>query len=105
MGMLEKSKKNRKDIYWMHSVIASAVREQQKDVLYDRTRPFIEKLSLELDYGEQWGQGYKKAYLIPFSWSVTDIMENKLESEDDVDFLTRLFYVCFECGAINFAKN
>ena len=74
MGMLEKSKKNRKDIYWMHSVIASAVREQQKDVLYDRTRPFIEKLSLELDYGEQWGQGYKKAYLIPFSWSVTDIM-------------------------------
>lgn len=105
MGMLEKSKKNRKDIYWMHSVIASAVREQQKDVLYDRTRPFIEKLSLELDYGEQWGQGYKKAYLIPFSWSVTDIMENKLESEDDVDFLTRLFYVCFECGSYKLCEE
>lgn len=105
MGMLEKSKKNRKDIYWMHSVIASAVREQQKDVLYDRTRPFIGKLSLELDYGEQWGQGYKKAYLIPFSWSVTDILENKWESEDDVDFLTRLFYVCFECGSYKLCEE
>lgn len=105
MGMLEKSKKNRKDIYWMHSVIAAAVREQQKEVLYERTRPFIGKLSLELDYGEQWGQGYKKAYLIPFSWSVTDILENKWESEADVDFLTRLFYVCFECGSYKLCED
>lgn len=98
MGMLERRKRGRKDVYWMHSVIASAVREQQKDILYDKTRPFIKKLSLELDYGTQWGKGYTKAYLIPFSWSVADIMDNKWESENDVDFLTRLFYVCFECG-------
>lgn len=105
MGMLEKSKKDRRDIYWMHSVIAAAVREQQKDVLYDRTRPFIGKLSSELDYGEQWGQGYKKAYLIPFSWSVTDILENKWDSEEDADFLTRLFYVCFECGSYKLCES
>lgn len=105
MGMLEKSKKNRKDIYWMHSVIAAAVREQQKDILYDRTRPFIGKLSAELYYGEQWGQGYKKAYLIPFSWSVTDILKNKWDSEEDADFLTRLFYVCFECGSYKLCET
>lgn len=105
MGMLEKSKKDRKDIYWMHSVIAAAVREQQKEILYDRIRPFIGKLSSELDYGEQWGQGYKKAYLIPFSWSVADILENNWDSEDDADFLTRLFYVCFECGSYKLCES
>ncbi len=45
----------------MHSVIAAAIREQKKDILYDETRPFIERLSEELDFGSQWGQGYKKA--------------------------------------------
>lgn len=99
MGMLESRKKARKNIYWMHSVIAAAVREQQKSVLYNQVRPFIGKLSSELDYGDQWGQGYKKEYLIPFSWSVADIMEDKWEEEKDSDFLTRLYYVCFECGS------
>lgn len=97
-GMLEIEHNGARQNYWMHSVIASAIREQKKDVLYDETRPFIERLSEELDFGSQWGQGYKKEYLIPFSWSASDILENHWHDESDVDFLTRLFYVAFESG-------
>lgn len=105
MGMLENSKKDRKDVYWMHSIIAASVREQQKDVLYDTTRLFVGNLSAELDYGCEWGQGYKKAYLIPFSWSVADIMENRWENKEDTDFLTNLYYVCFECGSYKLCEK
>lgn len=44
MGMLEHVMKDRKHVYWMHSVIAAAVREQQKDVLYETALPFIHSL-------------------------------------------------------------
>lgn len=97
-GMLEIEQNTKRNNYWMHSVIASAIREQKKQVLYNETRPFIERLSEELDFGSQWGQGYKKEYLIPFSWSVSDILENHWHNESDVEFLTRLFYVAFESG-------
>lgn len=97
-GLLEIEHSNTTQKYWMHSVIAAAIREQKKDILYDETRPFIERLSEELDFGSQWGQGYKKEYLIPFSWSVSDILEDHWNSESDVDFLTRLYYVTFESG-------
>lgn len=97
-GLLEIEHGNTTQKYWMHSVIAAAIREQKKDILYDETRPFIERLSEELDFGFQWGQGYKKEYLISFSWSVSDILEGHWHSESDVDFLTRLYYVTFESG-------
>lgn len=104
-GLLEIEHGNTTRKYWMHSVIAAAIREQKKDILYDETRPFIERLSEELDFGSQWGQGYKKEYLIPFSWSVSDILEGHWNSEADVDFLTRLYYVTFESGNYVFCRK
>lgn len=104
-GLLEIEHGNTTQKYWMHSVIAAAIREQKKDILYDETRPFIERLSEELDFGSQWGQGYKKEYLIPFSWSVSDILEGHWNSEADVDFLTRLYYVTFESGNYAFCRK
>ena len=104
-GLLEIEYGNTTQKYWMHSVIAAAIREQKKDILYDETRPFIERLSEELDFGSQWGQGYKKEYLIPFSWSVSDILEGHWHSESDVDFLTRLYYVTFESGNYAFCRK
>lgn len=98
VGMLEHSLDSRKHIYWMHSVIAAAVREQQKSELYHLSRPFIDILSEELDAGPMFGREYEKAYLIPFSWSVTDIMESHWCDEKDADFLTSLFHVCFACS-------
>ena len=51
MGMLEHITNNRKHIYWMHSVIAAAVREQQKEHLYTLSRPFVDILCEELNTG------------------------------------------------------
>lgn len=44
-GLPEIEHGNTTQKYWMHSVIAAAIREQKKDILYDETRPFIERLS------------------------------------------------------------
>ena len=98
VGMLEHSMDQRKHIYWMHSVIAAAVREQQKAVLYVTVSPFMYKISEELECGDNWGKGYTKLDLIPFSWSIADIMEDHLGNEDDATFLLRLFYVCFDAS-------
>ena len=98
MGMLEHVTKNRAHIYWMHSVIAAAIREQKKGKLYDLSRPFVGILSEELNTGPAFGREYEKAYLIPFSWSVADIMEEHWHEEEDMDFLTSLFHVCFACS-------
>lgn len=98
MGMLEHVTSNKKHIYWMHSVIAAAVREQQKAQLYPLSRPFVDILCEELNTGPVFGKEYEKAYLIPFSWSIADIMDSHWESEADTDFLTSLFHVCFSCS-------
>lgn len=98
MGMLEHITNNRKHIYWMHSVIAAAVREQQKEHLYTLSRPFVDILCEELNTGQVFGKEYEKAYLIPFSWSIADIMEKHWCVEDDTDYLTSLFHICFSCS-------
>lgn len=98
MGMLEHITNNRKHIYWMHSVIAAAVREQQKEHLYTLSRPFVDILCEELNTGRVFGKEYEKAYLIPFSWSIADIMEKHWCVEDDTDYLTSLFHICFSCS-------
>lgn len=98
MGMLEHITNNKKHIYWMHSVIAAAIREQQKEHLYAISRPFVDILCEELNTGPVFGKEYEKAYLIPFSWSIADIMESQWCVENDTDFLTSLFHICFSCS-------
>lgn len=105
VGMLEHVTEKRTHIYWIHSVIASAIREQQKEILYEQCVPFIHELSEELECGEYWGTAYTKLDLIPFSWSVTDLLENNLNNEDDATFLVRLFYVCFEASNYPLCKK
>ena len=58
---------DKKHIYWMHSVIAASVREQQKNKLYNLSRTFVDILTEELDYERISGKEYEKTYLIPFS--------------------------------------
>ncbi len=98
MGMLEHVTDNKKHIYWMHSVIAAAVREQQKEKLYDLSRPFISILTEELNPYSMQGRAYEKAYLIPFSWSAADIMEDHWCQEEDTDFLRFLAQLCYDCS-------
>lgn len=98
VGMLEHAMNGRKHLYWMHTVIAAALREQQKESLYPLARPFIRILTEELDSGPAFGREYEKIDLIPFSWSVSDIMERQWSQEEDTDFLMSLFHVCFACS-------
>lgn len=98
MGMLEQVTTNKKHIYWIHSVIAAAVREQQKEHLYDISRPFVDIMADELDFQKNEGREYEKAYLIPFSWSIADIMESHWNNERDTLFLNNLFHICFACS-------
>ena len=105
VGMLESSRKNGRLVYWMHSVIAAAVRFQSIDMLYSQTKPLIRNFVDEMDTGESWGTEYKKFYLIPFCWAVYDIMEQHLNSEDDIDFLMRLCYISMESGNAGLAQR
>ena len=85
-GLLEEVTIDKKHIYWMHSVIAASVREQQKNKLYNLSRTFVDILTEELDYERISGKEYEKTYLIPFSWSVADIMENHWAEAFDREF-------------------
>lgn len=105
VGMLEHITEKRTHIYWMHSVIAAAVREQQKAILYEQCTPFVHELSEELECGEYWGTAYTKLDLIPFSWSVADLLENNMNNENDATFLIRLFYICFEASNYPLCKK
>lgn len=98
VGMLESSRYNTTKTYWMHSIIASAIRYQQKESLYEKTRPFVLQMSENLETGSEWGYGYKKFYLIPFCWAIYDLLENKLADEEDATFMMRLCYLMLESG-------
>ena len=43
--------------------------------------------------------------MIPFSWSVANLLENNLNNEDDATFLVRLFYICFEASNYPLCKK
>ena len=104
-GILEHITDSRTHIYWIHSVIAAAIREQQKTILYDVTSPFVHELSEELEYGDSWGKAYQKFDLIPFSWSIADLLDNSWENESDSTFLIRLYYVCFEASNYSLCRK
>lgn len=86
-----------KTIYIMHSVIASAIRFQNMDNLYRDCKSVIRKITAELDYNDQ-EHGTQKAYLIPFSWSISDVLEKNLCDEEDSCFLTNLAYIYRDIG-------
>ena len=83
--------------YIMHSVIASAIRFQNEVQLYEKCRYVIHSISKELECGDQ-DHGSEKAYLIPFSWSISDVLRNHLCDEQDAQFLTNLAYIYYDIG-------
>lgn len=83
--------------YIMHSVIASAIRFQNEDHLYEKCRYVIHSITKEMECGEQ-DHGSEKAYLIPFSWSISDVLRNHLCDEQDAEFLTNLAYIYYDIG-------
>ena len=83
--------------YMMHSVIASAIRFQNEGQLYEKCRYVIHSVSKEMEYSER-EHGYEKVYLIPFSWSISDVLKEHLCDEQDAVFLTNLAFIYFDIG-------
>ncbi len=75
-----------KSYYLMHSVIASAVRYQYRDVLYDNCRDFMCKLSKEMQYPND-EHGAEKIHLIQYSWAIRELLQDHYKDEQDADFM------------------
>ena len=96
MGWL-KSDRELISTYVMHSVIASAIRFQNEEHLYEKCKNIIRAITKEMEYSEQ-EHGSEKAYLIPFSWSISDVFKGHLFEEEDAIFLTNLGHIYFDIG-------
>lgn len=83
--------------YIMHSVSASAIWFQNEDHLYEKCRYVIHSITKEMECGEQ-EHGAEKSYLIPFSWSISDVLWNHLCDEQDAELLTNLAYIYYDIG-------
>lgn len=93
-----------KTTYIMHSVIASAIRAQFEDTLYRDCQDIIRALANEMYYKAD-EHGSEKAWVIPFSWAVSDVMQGQLCNEDDAVFLTNLANIYDDIGNYEAAKE
>lgn len=90
----------RKNIWFIHPIIASAVRARHSECLYDICQPFIKKLTIHMQ--KSFDEGKKTPeMLIQFSWSLTDIFNDRFASINDVEFLSSLERVYEEVGFLN----
>lgn len=83
--------------YIMHSVIASAVRAQFMDKLYDLCQGFIYEITLDMKKCVNENDDFKKG-LIQFSWSLNDIFNGDFHSETDAEFLWALSEIYRDIG-------
>lgn len=83
--------------YFMHSVIASAVRAQFLDELYHACQGFIREITVEMKDSLTQSDAAKKE-LIQFSWSLNDIFQGQFQSESDCDFLWALAEIYRDIG-------
>lgn len=83
--------------YIMHSVIASAVRAQFMESLYDVCQGFIREITVEMKDSMDQNDAFKKE-LIQFSWSLNDIFHGSFQSEDDCSFLWALAEIYRDIG-------
>ncbi len=83
--------------YYMHSVIASAIRAQFTEQLYQACQRFIYEITLEMKDIRSQNDAVKKE-LIQFSWSLNDIFQGQFHSENDCDFLWTLAEIYRDIG-------
>lgn len=83
--------------YFIHSVIASAIRAQFLDRLYRECEGFIREITIEMQASKGENDAVKKD-LIQFSWSLNDIFQGQFHSENDCDFLWALAEIYRDIG-------
>ena len=84
-------------LYFIHSVIASAIRAQFLDRLYRECEGFIREITVEMQASKDENDAVKKE-LIQFSWSLNDIFQGQFHSESDCDFLWALAEIYRDIG-------
>lgn len=83
--------------YYIHSVIAAAIRAQFLDCLYQECEGFIREITVEMQASKDENDAVKKE-LIQFSWSLNDIFQGQFHSENDCDFLWALAEIYRDIG-------
>lgn len=83
--------------YFMHSVIAAAIRAQFMEQLYNACQGFIKEITVEMKDSLSQNDTVKKE-LISFSWSLNDIFQGQFQSESDCDFLWALAEIYRDIG-------
>ena len=84
-------------LYYMHSVIASAICAQFTEQLYQTCQNFIYEITLEMKEIRSQNDAAKKE-LIQFSWALNDIFHGQFHSENDCDFLWALAEIYLDIG-------
>lgn len=104
LGWIKKRElKGNKNKWVIHPIIASAVRARHSECLYEECQSFIKNLTENMK--KYYEDGLKTPeMLIQFSWSLTDIFKDRLESLDDVAFLYTLGEIYQEIGFIKRAS-
>lgn len=102
--LLKNTDSNLLNTYWIHSIIASAVRAQYTEKLHSICQPFISELTNELIDSLPKNDKVKKN-LIQFCWAINDIFSNEFSSVTDCNFLYVLAKIYEEIGFYNRAIN
>lgn len=92
-----------KNAWCIHPIIAAAVRARHSDCLYDICQPFIKKMTNHMKKLYEIGKTTPEK-LIQFSWSLTDIFQNRFNSIEDIDFLFLLEQIYENVGFFNRAR-
>ena len=95
---------NAVNTYWIHSIIASAVRAQYTIMLHELCQPFIAELTNDLIESLPKNDKAKKN-LIQFCWAINDIFSNKFSTITDCNFLYVLAKIYEEIGFYNRALS
>lgn len=83
--------------YVILSVIASAVRTQCRNRLYEVCHGFIRQITIEMQESRSQNDAAKIG-LVQFSWSLNDIFNGQFHQEQDCDFLWALSEIYKDIG-------
>lgn len=86
-GWLKREEGERnKHLWYIHNIIASAVRFAYSDILLQTCQPFIDKLT-DVMYNMLEQNKRPNKMLIQFGWAISDIFNGRFKSVNDVNFL------------------
>ena len=91
--------KENQNVYYIHSMIASAIRAQYKHLLYETSQSFIKEITKDMiELGNNCTKEREIKILTQFGWSIADIFDGKMHRIEDFEFLQSLAYLYGKIG-------